>query len=272
MAIIRRGVTYTGILVQTAAGNVAVKNEAFVYVNKAVGQATTVTLPPAPRRGRTIQVVDAKGDAATNPITVAPAAGTISGASNYVIGDNYGSAVFSYNGSEWDVMSQGNRSNLTFVSVAASSPLSGNTSTAIFDQNYTIRANRIKAGTYIRVKHSGIVTAHNASDTLSLGHFLDWNTSLNMVSVNGINPVVNGTFTGEINIVCRTAGPSGTAIAWGTYKSPANVSQSGNLTDFTTNSFGLNTTTPKLVAVGAAWGSNNVGNSCRLDSLTVEVY
>jgi hypothetical protein len=61
-----------------------------VRVNKTVGSATTLTLPPANTMLFPVLIVDWKGDAATNNITINPT-GTekIQGLSSWIIaGDN----------------------------------------------------------------------------------------------------------------------------------------------------------------------------------------
>lgn len=85
----------------TAAGDITMANEAILNVNKASGAATGVTLPPTPKTGRTIFIKDAKGDAATNNITITPASGNVDGAASMTINTNYGSILLQYNGSEW---------------------------------------------------------------------------------------------------------------------------------------------------------------------------
>jgi hypothetical protein len=104
----RRSAVNTKLTVMTAAGNYTITDETTLIVNKTVGGATQVTLPATPSRGREVTVSDGKGDAATNNITVVPAAGTINGAASLVISENYGTAKFRYNGTEWNITSQVN--------------------------------------------------------------------------------------------------------------------------------------------------------------------
>lgn len=66
--------------VVTAAGDVTIVADDVdeILINKAVGEATTVLLPPsADRAGRKVRIVDIKGDAANNNITVVPESGEI---------------------------------------------------------------------------------------------------------------------------------------------------------------------------------------------------
>lgn len=89
----------------TAAGAVTVSATAdyFVCINKTSGAATTVNLPATPPTGVTYLIKDCKGDAATNNITITPAAGNIDGSSTYVLSNNYASVALVYNGSAWSL-------------------------------------------------------------------------------------------------------------------------------------------------------------------------
>ena len=90
------------VRVVTAAGAVTVAaTDDVVVVNKTVGAATVANLP-AGVTGRRFVIKDGKGDAATNNITITPAAGTIDGAATLVINANYGQATLVYNGTQWN--------------------------------------------------------------------------------------------------------------------------------------------------------------------------
>lgn len=93
------------VRVVTAAGAVtAATSDYIVVVNKTVGAATAVNLPSSPTTGTMLRIKDGKGDAATNNITVMPAAGTIDGAATYVINVNYGAVDIVYNGTSWSIV------------------------------------------------------------------------------------------------------------------------------------------------------------------------
>ena len=47
-------------------------------------------------------IIDGKGDAAGNNITISPASGTVNGASDVTINSNYGWKECIYNGTEWN--------------------------------------------------------------------------------------------------------------------------------------------------------------------------
>lgn len=104
------------IALKTTAGTFVFGNEQGVFVKKAVGAASAVTLPPPPSGplvNISVLVVDAKGDAATNNITITPATvggvtPTIDGAANLVIAANFGVAALVWNGTEWNALWQDN--------------------------------------------------------------------------------------------------------------------------------------------------------------------
>jgi hypothetical protein len=94
----------------TAAGAVTViaADADIIVVKKTVGAATTVNLPSADDRTRPVKIVDGKGDALTNNITVVPSSGeSIAGTVDYnwIIDSNGGSVRLTplADGSGWIV-------------------------------------------------------------------------------------------------------------------------------------------------------------------------
>lgn len=80
-------------------------NTYFVLVNKAIGSPTSVPLPGSPNLGDSYNVKDGKGDSATNPITIAPAAGSgqlIDGQATLVISQNFEAVAVTWNGVQWN--------------------------------------------------------------------------------------------------------------------------------------------------------------------------
>lgn len=92
-------------IVTSGASYAMSRNQTLLIINKTVGSATGVTLPATPISGHVVVVKDGKGDAASNNITISPAAGNIDGAGTNVISTNHGSVVFAYNGTQWNVIS-----------------------------------------------------------------------------------------------------------------------------------------------------------------------
>src|SRR5579871_781395 len=79
--------TMSVLRVVTAAGAVtAAVTDHIIEVNKTSGAATTVNMPACnSNSGLQLVIVDGKGDANTNNITLTPSAGNISGASTLVM-------------------------------------------------------------------------------------------------------------------------------------------------------------------------------------------
>lgn len=85
--------------VVTASGAVTISADDvdIIIIKKTVGAATAVTLPSAADRTRPIRIVDGKGDASTNNITVSPQSGETAFATTdyqYVIDQNGGDKTF----------------------------------------------------------------------------------------------------------------------------------------------------------------------------------
>lgn len=76
-----------------------------IVTDLAVAGAVAVNLP-AGVSGQMFTVIDGKGDAGTNNITITPAAGTINGAATYVIDSNRAGVTLVYNGTEWTVTAE----------------------------------------------------------------------------------------------------------------------------------------------------------------------
>jgi hypothetical protein len=92
------------IRVVTASGAVtAATTDDLIALNKTIGAATAVNLPSSPTTGQTICVKDDKADAATNNITLTPAAGNIDGAGSYVMNQNKQMNCVVYDGTQWEV-------------------------------------------------------------------------------------------------------------------------------------------------------------------------
>lgn len=92
-SLIAAGQTYQ--VVTTGNCTVAV-NDGLIIINKTVGAATAVTLPASASKVGKVKIVDFKGDAGTNNITVTPnGAETFNGAAaTWVISGDGASAVF----------------------------------------------------------------------------------------------------------------------------------------------------------------------------------
>lgn len=151
-------------------GNYTVVAEAAVVVNKTVGAATTITLPPSQAAGsplREVIVQDAKGDAGTNNITIVPAGSdTINGGSSYAIAANYGRvSIMDCGGGNW-VVTQG-----------ASGTIPSLTATTLTAGNATINSNLTVGGSTIVTQ----IVSYNAAGTV-IGNATAVNSAVNLVA------------------------------------------------------------------------------------------
>lgn len=80
-------------------------NDSVVRVNKTIGSATAITLKANPAIGDRVTIIDGKGDAGINPITITPASGLVNGAANVVMNTDRVTFDLIYTGSEWSTLS-----------------------------------------------------------------------------------------------------------------------------------------------------------------------
>jgi len=145
-------------------------NAAALIVNKTVGEATQITLPArsSPPANRFVIISDGKGDAATNNITVVPAAGTITGLTSIVLNSNYESAMFFDNGTTWTVVSRGGSASGVSGSagsvvriVRALTGMADNTNVQIA----TITVANLLCGGGVTVRYNGTLGDGDSSET-----------------------------------------------------------------------------------------------------------
>jgi hypothetical protein len=161
---------------------------------------------------------------------------------------------------------------LAYSNVAASTAVTGSTATEqLFDVNYTIPANTLKAGTMVRARVQAIATGTTSSDTLAYKLYIGGSGGTALISAAAIDAANNDTFQAELTLVCRTAGTTGTFVSTGTYKQST---AEGTMTvkDDIQASTTINTTANQAVVVTGTWSVANATNTCRIDIFTVEIY
>ncbi len=65
--------------------------------------ATTVDLPSAPTVGQSHTIKDGLGVSAASPITIIPASGTIDGAAQYKLADDFAAITVTWDGAQWAI-------------------------------------------------------------------------------------------------------------------------------------------------------------------------
>lgn len=158
---------------------------------------------------------------------------------------------------------------LAYVNTAASTTVGAVSTETAFDKSYTIPAGTLTVGSVIKVRYYGFGVAGSGSDTFAHKLYIGGTGGTAVVTSAAAQLATNATFTGEAEIVVRTIGNSGSAVAIGTYKQS---SAEGTMTvkDDYTASFTLNTNTTQQLVVTGTWNTTNA-TSARLDVIKVEV-
>jgi hypothetical protein len=81
--------------------NILVNN---ILVNKTVGSPTTLNMPTLVGQWQEFVIIDGKGDASINPITISSPVIPINGTTSYVIVNDGGTARFTFDGSQFRVI------------------------------------------------------------------------------------------------------------------------------------------------------------------------
>jgi alpha-D-ribose 1-methylphosphonate 5-phosphate C-P lyase len=160
---------------------------------------------------------------------------------------------------------------VVYRNVAASAAHTNTTTEALFDRQFEIPANTLKAGSVIKVRFQGIATATNSTDTLTIKLYLGGLSGTAILTGTATDVANNDIFCGEATIVIRTAGASGTFVAFGSHSEVPAASGTATPVYEITASTVIDTTAAQVVGVGADWSVANAGNSCRLDILVVEI-
>lgn len=159
---------------------------------------------------------------------------------------------------------------LAYSNTAAATTIGGTSAETLFDVNYTLPANTLKAGTVVNVRYAGFGVTGVGTDTFAHKLYIGGSGGTALLTSAAATLATNATFTGEADIICRTAGATGTFVAFGTYKQS---SAEGTMTvkDDYQASTTINTTTGQAIVVTGTWNTANA-NSARLDLLRVYVH
>ena len=159
--------------------------------------------------------------------------------------------------------------------VAASSAITNTTTETVFDEEASLPANTLKAGTVVRIWYQGIATATNSTDTLIIKLIIDGTASTtdgtDVITTNAIDVADNDIFVGCFTLICRTPGAAGTVVGFGQYQDPDAADTTLQKAAFLASTV-VDTTAATPIKVSAEWSVANAGNSCRLDVLAVEVF
>jgi hypothetical protein len=230
------------------------------YLVSTAGGAVTVTLPAATGVTDKVVIVTKTTSDSSNVVIDANSTETADGTLTVVLYRQYDHAILHCDGTGWHVIQ---RPATLFCSVAASTAVTASSETD-FDQSVTLGANTLKAGDRIKFRAQVFVTAADASDTLTVRAKIG---STTIASTGALDATANDVAYIEGEVVIRTSGASGTLVASGV----AMIGVEGTATakPFKLASTAIDTTAAQAFKCTGQW-SDATGNSCRLDTFTVE--
>jgi len=188
----------------------------------------------------------------------------------YLRGDTGALRLVNDTGTDMDV--SGGIGWLAYSNTAASTAVTASSAETMFSTNYTVPANYLEAGTLVKVHFQGIATATNSTDTLTIKMYIGGLSGTAILTSSATDATNNDIFEGEVQILVRTAGASGTFVAKGGFTKVEAASGTATRVIAITPSTTIDTTATQQIGVSATWSTNNAGNSCRLDIMTVEIY
>lgn len=209
-----------------------------------------------------------------NRLPLADVTAGASTASKALITDSSGNLAFNGRLTTTDGVTSGTArivGGRAYTNTAASTAVSNTTTETLFDKSYSLPANTLKAGTLVRIRYQGIATATNSTDTLAVKLYIGGLSGTVLISHAATDVANNDVFSGEMSLICRTAGASGTIVGAGTYKSVPAAAGTATYKDAILASTTIDTTAAQVIGVSAQWSVASASNSCRLDFLSVEV-
>ncbi len=206
-------------------------------------------------------------------------AGT-SAASKAMVADSSGNMAFTGALTTTDGVASGTArkvGGLGYAAVADSTAVTSTATETAFDALYAIPANTLKAGTVLKIRWAGQVTAANGTDTGIFKLYLATNTTAGSVAGTAFvtssttDMTANDIVMGETLVQIRTAGASGTLVAASNFTKVEAATAVATTVAVVTNSTAVNTQLQQTVAVTCTFNSTNAGNSAKLMVMAVEV-
>lgn len=142
---------------------------------------------------------------------------------------------------------------LVYKNTAASSAVTNTVTETNFDTKYTIPANSLTAGTVVRARFQGIATSTNATDTLTIRGKLG---STVVFATTAVDVANDNIFAGEMTLIFRTVGASGTVVGSAMYNNPG--AEGAAILTKSLASTSADTTAAITLAISAEWSVANV--------------
>lgn len=256
-------------------------NDCIVVSNLGVAGPVAVTLPAGSTK-QLFFIVDGKGDAATNNITVTPAAGNINGAASYVINVNKAAIGFIYDGTQWTVFAEFGNTTSGTGSIPRNKLAAGTADHVVINDGSGLLSSEAQLATTrggTGVSNAGSLTygANNITITTSGVTAVTFPTSGTLATLAGteslsnktlVTPLING---GSIDVDAAGALSVGASVgannlniggATSTVIIPGNLTVSG--TTVNVNTTNLNVSDKNIVV-------NNGGNDASSEGAGITV-
>ncbi len=139
-------------------------------------------------------------------------------------------------------------------------------------QAFTLPASFLEPGMQLRVRANGIVSTTGAPN-LTMGVYLGGVAGVALASTGAVSAsanMTNQTWILSADLRVETAGPTGTIRTIGSVIGAYFPSALMPATSSSGNSVTVDTSVPKILTIGAQWGTNSASNSIQLMQFLVE--
>lgn len=129
-------------------------------------------------------------------------------------------------------------------------------------------ANRLQVNDVIRFRAQGIVTAHNATDTLTIKGYVG---AVQLFSTGAIQPAANDIYVVEGDITVRALGNAAAGLIVGGGNQSLGTPGTATQKVWNLAATNVDTTIAELFKLTATWSAANAGDSVRADHCCVEL-
>ena len=159
-----------------------------------------------------------------------------------------------------------------FSAIVPSTVLTNTAVATKYDQNYTFPANSIRAGDTIRLDGEISIPSGNSTNTLLTEIMLGTQV---IATLTAFDPTDGGgdIIAFECDITIRTAGASGTMVAWGKFTKNVNGTTTSAEFQLPVGGVGttaIDTTVAQQAAIRGTWSVANAANQSRLDTFNIK--
>ena len=158
-----------------------------------------------------------------------------------------------------------------YNSAAASSALTNTLTETVMD-TYTLPANMLASGRRLVIKYKGTATATNGADTMTVKVYIGGVAGTALLTSTATDAVDADISGGEVELICRTAGASGTFIAGGSFTKVEAASGTASRVETLVASTAIDTTATQQICVSYKWSAASASDSARNEMFSVVLY